>query len=379
MNISKRNTALDIVRIVAFFSVVAMHFPLHTDFYNKTLQGIPMLHFTVLRSAFVYCVPLFLMLSGYLLNRKTLSKRYYLGIVKTLGIYILSSLACMIFKHYFFKDELTFHTVLFGILDFGGANYSWYIEMYLGLFLLIPFLNLMYHGLSGKKQKKVLIWTLILLSSLPSILNIYNFTKPGWFADPTLSDRYQKLIPSWWVAIYPVTYYMIGAYFQEYSVKLKKRYVLPLIVFSVSCFGLFNFYRDEGRLFSWTSYTDWNSMQALILSVLIFLLFSGLNTSRLPVCFKKFLAHISDLCLGAYLLSYIADQSLYPVLQYRIPEVTDRIPCFIPMVLLVGITSLMLSEIINLLYRLIAWIITTIAKTVCKKTNQKELTAIQIE
>ena len=246
--------------------------------------------------------------------------------------------------------------------------------MYIGLFLLIPFLNLMYHGLNGKSQKKALIWTLICLSSLPSILNIYNFTEPGWFQNPTISDSYQKLVPDWWVMIYPVMYYMIGAYLQEYPVKIKKRYNLPLIALAIGCFGLFNFYRDEGRLFSWGIYTDWNSVQALVLSVLVFIFLSERNTSRLPSPIRKLLAHISDLCLGAYLTSYIADQTFYPILRYRIPEVFDRIRYFIPMVLTVGIASLLLSEMINLLYKMIEWFITSIIKLFRKKQTSKEFT-----
>ncbi len=372
MHISKRNTSLDIIRIVAFFSVISIHFSLYSDYYNKTIQGIPMLGFTMLRTAFIYCVPLFIMLSGYLLNRKKLSKHYYVGIVKILGVYVLSAISCMVFKHYYFGDELTPGLVFFSILDYKGANYGWYIEMYIGLFLLIPFLNTMYHGLEGKKQKKVLIWTLIALTALPSIMNVHNFREPGWFQNPTISESYQKLVPDWWMMIFPITYYMIGAYLKEYPVTMKKRYNLLLLILAIGIFGLYNFYRDHGRVYSWGSYADWNSVQALVLSVLMFLFLSQRNTSKLPNAMKKILAHLSDLCLGAYLMSYIADQLFYPILRYRVPVVTDRMYYFIPMVLLVGITSLILSQLINWIYQMIAWLIGLIVKLFRKPTNQKE-------
>ncbi len=375
MNISKRNTALDIVRIVAFFSVVAIHFWLYTGYYEVKMQGIPMLAFTVLRCAVSYCVPLFVMLSGYLLNQKKLSTRYYRGIIKILGTYILSAIICMIFKHFYFGDELTFRLTFFSILNFKGANYAWYIEMYIGLFLLIPFLNTMYHGLEGKEQKKTLIWTLIGLSALPSIVNIYNFIEPGWFANPTISDSYQKLIPDWWIAIYPITYYMIGAYLKEYPIKIKKRYNLLLFAVAAILFGIFAYYRDYGRNYSWGVYTDWNSVQALVLAVMMFVFLSQRNVTKRPIPIKKILAHLSDLCLGAYLMSYVADCSLYPFLWKIAPTLNQRALYFIPMILLVGCASLVLSEILNLLYKAIEWLFTSMFKK--KKTTSKELAELK--
>ena len=372
MNISKRNTALDIVRIVAFFSVAAIHFWLHNGYYNEPIVGKPMFVYTTIRTAFTYCVPLFIILSGYLLNKKTLSKRYYLGIVKILGIYILATIGCMLFKHRCYGDEFTFRSVLFGILDFSGANYSWYIEMYIGLFLLIPFLNTMYHGLKGKGQKKVLIWTLVCLTSLPSIINIYNFTEPGWFYAPAISREYQKLAGEWWVMIYPVTYYMIGAYLKEYPFKMKKRYNLLLFFLAIAGFGLFNYYRNHGAPFFWDGYRDWFGAQALVLSVLIFSLLSRINTEKFPNAIKKTLAHLSDLCLGAYLMSYVADSIIYPYLARFAPTLDDKFGYFIPAVLSVIAASLLMSEFLNLLYKAMEWIWKSTANVFSKKKNHQK-------
>ncbi|MBO5408707.1 MAG: acyltransferase family protein [Clostridia bacterium] len=369
MNISKRNTALDITRIVAMFSVVAIHFSLNTGYYDEPMLEQPMILFTILRTAFIYCVPLFILLSGYLLNHKTLSVKYYSGITKTLGIYVLSAISCIVFKSIPSDKPLTFQELLFGILDFSGANYAWYIEMYIGLFLLIPFLNLIYHGLQGKGQKKVLIFTLISLTSLPTVLNIFNFSVPRWFLTPYLSREYQPLVPDWWVGIYPITYYMLGAYLKEFPLKLKKRYLFLLYSVAVVIFGCFNFYRDYGGYFSWGSYADWFGMQALILSVLMFSFLSKLKTDRYPSIIKKIFAHLSDLCLGAYLMSYIADTVCYAILRKNVPLVTDRMQYFIPTVLLVGVASLLMSQILNWIYKGIEFLVKQIIHLIKKKQS----------
>ncbi len=173
MNVQKRNTALDVTRIVAFLSVVSIHFFMNTDYYSYPMLGGRMLLMTVLRTPFTVCVPLFIMLTGYLMNQKTVSVKYYLGIVKTLVIYVLSSIACIIYKISALDYEYTLVKAVFQIFDFSAANYSWYIEMYIGLFLLIPFINLIYNGLKSRNGKLALIITLSALTALPSIANIY--------------------------------------------------------------------------------------------------------------------------------------------------------------------------------------------------------------
>ena len=165
------------------------------------------------------CVPLFIILTGYLMSNKKWSGRYYLGIVKTLGIYLLASIVCIVYKITVLHQDITFSNALFSILDFTGANYSWYIEMYIGLFLLIPFINAMFRGLETRKARLALVLTLLSLSALPSIINIFNFDVVGWWAQPSLSVVYRSIVPDWWIMIYPLTYYCIGAYMNEYPIK----------------------------------------------------------------------------------------------------------------------------------------------------------------
>ena len=74
MNSTKRNPAMDIIRILAFFFVVSIHFFLNNDFYLTPVKGERMFIMTIMRSCFIICVPLFITLSGYLLRKKQLEK-----------------------------------------------------------------------------------------------------------------------------------------------------------------------------------------------------------------------------------------------------------------------------------------------------------------
>ena len=155
-----------------------------------------------MRTLFSVCVPLFMILTGYLMSHKELKKGYYKGIRKTVIIFVLATFACMIFKSvhenptakaafysadYFAmfgaiaeSGKYNFINYLFSILDFTGANYSWYIEMYIGLFLIAPFLNLAYNKLGSKKHKQILVVTMVCLTILPTLFSIINFQSAEW-------------------------------------------------------------------------------------------------------------------------------------------------------------------------------------------------------
>lgn len=350
MNIQKRNTALDITRIFAFLSVIGIHFFMNIDYYNAPMLGGRMLVMTVIRTPFTVCVPLFIMLTGYLMSKKTLSGKYYLGIAKTLGVYVLASIACLIFKKIYFGWDMTLGGTVLGILDFTAANYSWYIEMYIGLFLLIPFINLIYNGLATQKQKLALIVTLAALTSLPSVVNIYNFAVDGWWRTPYLSIEYSKLIPEFFTDLYPLTYYFMGAYLREYPVKMKKWLNIALFLAASVLVGLFNYYRSWGGFFSWGKYTDWGSLLTLALTLLAFVFLTERNTEKFPLWSKRIFAYLADICLGAYLCSYISDKIVYGHLNGVIHEVLDRIYYMLPAVAVSAILALALSAVLNLLY-----------------------------
>lgn len=346
--LQSRNAAMDIIRIVAAFTVLSVHFFLHNGFYSQTVEGVPMYIMVLMRTLFSVCVPLFMILTGYLMSHKTLSRKYYSGISKTLIIFVLATLACMIFKTIHDNEPFTLKAFILGTLDFTGANYSWYIEMYIGLFLLIPFLNLAYNKLKNKRQKQVLVLTLVFLTIIPTVFNIFNFDNPAWWSDPKTSDTFAKLIPSWWMGIYPITYYFTGCYIREYGIKLKTSSTLVLFLLAILIFGTFNFYRSYGTTFKSGGYVYWYGFEPYVLSVLLFVLLSRIKTDNMNEKVKFVLWKVSDLALGIYLISYIFDMLVYPVLNAKINPMTDRLPFYFVAVPIVFVCSMLASAILNI-------------------------------
>ncbi len=370
----KRDLNADLIRCAAVYSVISVHFLLNSRFYYFPTVGTDMYIMSLMRACFMVCVPLFMILTGYLMWQKKLTRGYYKGIWKTIEIYVLASIACLLFKKYAQGQEVTLKSALFAILDFSGANYAWYIEMYIGLFLIIPFLNGAYHSLdgtgetkaadcepegsrqqyvgrnskgngaddretletSGKKKKQILILTMIFLTMLPKLLNNFDLVTEGWWASPSLSTTYTKLIPSFFTGMYPITYYFIGAYLREYGCRLSRWKNLLLFALAVLAFGTYNFYRSDGQNFVWGSNSTWGG-ENLITASLLFIFLLHLHPDRWPRLIQKALIQISRVSLGLYLLSWIFDKIIYAEFLTRIPDIADRwkyYPVVVPTVFL---------------------------------------------
>lgn len=88
----KRNINLDMIRVIAVFSVLSVHFFLHNGFYEEIVVGKRLFFMGTMRNFFMICVPLFLILTGFLMNKKVVSRKYYSGLKKTYITYVLASI-----------------------------------------------------------------------------------------------------------------------------------------------------------------------------------------------------------------------------------------------------------------------------------------------
>lgn len=353
MSSVRRNPGADIIRCLAFFFVVSVHFMLKNGFYNEPNVGLRMYTMTLMRALFIICVPLFMTLSGFLLRKKSVCKDYFLRIFKILLTYVLAAVSCLLFSGLYLQESLSFKTIMAKFLNFTAAPYGWYIEMYIGLFLLIPFLNLIYNNLSNKKQKLLLVIVFVSLTALPSIANMF-----------------YKIVPSWWTKIYPITYYFIGCYIGEYGLKIKKRFSFPLIFLTVLISGSVAFWKSQGNKFVSGSWCEYDSLFSVILVVLVFAFFTNVNYDKTPEWIVRFLKTLSGLCLGGYLVSSIFDTLFYPVLNTRVLSVPYRLEYYILIVPAVYVSSLILSYVLSKIQFGIEFSFANTIKLFKKKDNE---------
>ncbi|MFR7977912.1 acyltransferase [Butyribacter intestini] len=348
LKLEKRNINLDVIRCIAVFSVISVHFFNNTEFYQQIVSGKRMYCMVIMRTFFMICVPLFLILTGFLMSKKELNRKYYKGLLRTIEVYVCAELICLCFKKYILGEEIWKGRFIFDIIGVQGIDYSWYVEMYIGLFLLIPFLNLIWKGLETKKRRVVLILTLLLCTTIPTMFNIFDWSISGFWTMPSISQNYQSIMPDWWINLYPLTYYFIGTYLREYDLKISVKINILMLIVAVVLGGTFNYYRSYNSLFEWGSYNGWNGIENVINSILVFVLILHMNFDKVFTCIKKGIVNISEWSFGIYLLSWVTDQIIYSRFNALVPEMVDRLNYFLPIVISVFLCTIVLSAIVNI-------------------------------
>ena len=294
---TKRVIGLDLIRSCAIFFVIAGHFfSLNTEFRTSVFEGVSMFIQGAFSMLFASGVPLFIMLTGYLNCNKTVSRQYYKGGIKVLVSYLFFSIVTILFRKYYLHDTLSWSEWGLKILDFSAIPYGWYIEMWIGLFLLTPFLNMLYKAVPTKGQKQILIVTLYLLTALPDLLNRYGL----------------HLVPGFWGQCFPLSFFFLGTYIREYRPDFNK-WKLSLCLIALCLINpVFNIiYR-----FLFGPHTaihiaggPWGVFGTAIAVYLFLLLYQ--TDFRLNIV-RSALTNISKSSLDMYLCCYIFDKLVYP-------------------------------------------------------------------
>lgn len=356
--IRQRNINLDLIRCVAVFSVISVHFFLNNGFYESIIIGKRMFCMTVMKSLFMICVPLFVILTGYLQNKKIFSLKFYKGIWPTIGIYLIISILTIIFNLFAgipnSDGNVTLSSQLTGILEFNTIGYAWYVDMYIGLFILIPFLNLAYNGCENQKQKLVLIYLLVFLTVPSSVCQKH------------------VVFPAWWLGIWPITYYYIGAYLSEYSINISQKMKYTLFFSSLVLISIINYLLSFNKVFSIHKLGDWSSIENIILSTLSFILILSFNLENLPQWIKNIIIKISKLSLGIYLASYMVDKVVYFYFNQLIQSVPQKLFWYLVVVPIVFICSMAISYLATNIYNLIRYIFNYNSKKSAKSVESSQ-------
>ena len=131
-------------------------------------------------------------------------------------------------------------------------------------------------------------------------------------------------------------------------------WLLPAVVAGVGQYFAQNLLMP-GMAFQVGEVNYWASLFTLIETVCLFSLLSRAKGERCPKVVGWCVSRAARLSLPLYLMSYIADQMIYPILNGAAPTVEARLP-FLPVMVLV---SLILSGIMA---QLIQWAVDALMK-----------------
>ncbi len=238
---------------------------------------------------------LYMILTGFLCCNKVFGKRFYLGGVKVLLSYVFFSILTIIVNIYLFHTGMTWKSGILGIFSFSTIPYAWYIEMWIGLFILAPFLNIWYKALPTKRMKIYLILILMALSVLPDFFNRYGF----------------YVVPKYWEHVFPLGFYFTGCFIREYQPKVPRKLLLLLILIISMISSTVTLIAGHPTFLRIIG--DRNGIFISTIAISIFLLFYNANV-KAPA-FKYIFKAISLRSLDIFLCSAILDYYIYPLFE----------------------------------------------------------------
>ncbi len=293
---SKRLPGLDLIRCLGLLFVVSVHFFLYNGFYSEPQTGAAMWVSDSFRWLFFGCNGIFMMLTGYLMSQKPMTSGYYRRLIPILVSYTLTCLISYPIRHFFLGEVLSIQEWIHNYFSF--SNYSWYVEMYIGLILFSPIVNLALEQMHTSRQLTGIAGVMILLTALPSATDL-------------------DVLPDYWTGLYPITYYIIGAVISRRQPKLPGKLCLSGVALSVMGQGLASvLLTDEGFSKGFTA-----GYGGLWVTLTVTLLFLGLYRISIPQKWAKVLAWISGGCFEGYILSRLVDVWAYAAIpQWHTPE-----------------------------------------------------------
>lgn len=293
----KRVFGLDLVRFLAIILVVMVHSFLHSGFNDASVDGLEMYLLLFCRCLSHCGVLLFILLTGYLNCEKKLDKKYFFSIIPVLTTYLVVSIITAITRKFIFHDNVNVFHLVGGIFNFSTIPYGWYVEMYIGLFFFIPFLNILYKNIPTKKDKQTFLIILFLFSSFfPTLTKAF------------IAGHSLNLFPDYWNMLYPFLLYFMGCYIKEYQITIPKvlNFILIILILFLNSFLLY-FYLHGSSIS--TLLLSENYIFSIIQAILIFLFCYNIKTYSKTLYYSvRFFSKVS---FSIYLISYCFDEFFY--------------------------------------------------------------------
>lgn len=330
-----RLTGLDLIKTLAVIFVISIHTIGNLHVLAMDMQGIRAFIIIVYRYFVMSCVPLFLMITGFLQGGKTANKKFYLGLVPVIASYLF--IAALGAAYNMSQDaSISIGTAVLSVFNFTANDYAWYVEMFIGLYLLLPFFNAGYSHLESQKAKLWLLFILLLLTIAPSLTTMFK------------TDTYTfDVIPNHWIEFYPVTFYMIGVYLKEYRPRPNRALCALGAIAAAVIPTIIVFAKAQGGPYVDYVLNGFYSASSMLTALFIFLFFYDTDTKAKPVRFVLSAVAVSS--LDIYLFSNLAEKIVYPM----VGEIPLKLPV---MIALIFIVSLAAAKVKQLIFRLVKWL-----------------------
>ena len=320
--VPERESGVDLFRLMGLLFVNGLHAFLYNGFYSEPQTGAAMWIADSFRWLFFGCNGMFMLLTGYLKTNKPWGKGYYKGLFAVLVGYVLTCVISYPIRYFLIGEKDGFSVWLERFYTF--SNYAWYVEMYIGLILISPVINLAMDGIKKPKMIWLLTGGVVLSTTLPTITSL-------------------KVIPDWWTGMYPLGYYMIGAAIRRTNPKIPAAAGLIGAALCAMGMGLVSLLGNQGGKFN-DGFTQgyggfWTTLMVTCLFIGVYRFKAGERTS-------KVLAFCAAGVFEGYILSRLWDVWVYKTVKFwHSPE--NYILIFLCVTIPVFLTSMLAGRLVH--------------------------------
>lgn len=329
METKKRVSGIELLRIFTMLGVVFLHYNdgrAFTFVENNTLNYYVLFF---LESFCICAVDLFILISGYFLcnsQKRSLGKIISLVLEFILvkeGMYIISSLVMK-------NESFSLRTLIFNILP---NNY--FIILYIALYLISPYINIIFSKFSKNNWNVFMLTALLLFSVWPTLIDLMEEIAGHELMGLSTISRIGSA--AGFNIVNFILLYIVGAYLRKCGIKdkyNKNSILIPSILICVFLIFIWALVNERMQLFGLRSAWNYHNPLVIMLAAMIFIVFSNmkfytkwvnelakaaftcflvhnylLDKVKIDVFVRKnlfiMLGHIIIVIVGMYLISYI--------------------------------------------------------------------------
>ena len=280
---NKRNVGLDLLRIFSMLMIVTLHYVGEGEFLTYDKNGLFFIIANLIKGFSIVAVNCYVLISGYFLitskfSWKKVLKLWGETLFYSIFIYILLIITKL---HTFSIKEMTQ-----SFLPIITKEY-WFVNVYLLMYILSPFINILIDHLKKEELKKLIIILLVAFCIMPSILpSGMNFDTTGGY----------RII--WFLVLY-----LVAAWIRIYGVQIKKHYLKKtycLIIYFIFSFLVTIMKLVISPIYETNVMYHYNFIFVFLASISLFLFFKDIQIKKEKIARK--ITYIASLTLGVYLI-----------------------------------------------------------------------------
>ncbi len=299
-NRKNRESNIELLRILAAMAVVIMHYNGRGSlggFANVAGGSFNEIILTFFEAVTICAVNLFVIISGYFMRSS--QKRDLLKPLELFCRYLIFELAAFIIGAAFKSEYRSFD----GFLSF-FTGYYWFVFIYIALYIISPYLNLVFDTITPKGRKTMLLLSLATFSVYPFIIDILAYRTGRTFAGTSTIGL--EGAQSGYTIVTFVLMYLLGCYLRDMDREYKTGNLICFLAADIAAIGTW-MYVDKlltGSFIMDSASINYENPMVIFEAVLVFLIFRNIKMKNVKAINELAGASFSVYLLHIYFLSF---------------------------------------------------------------------------